>query len=87
MQKKVKTQIIIIFVCRIILWVIALASTVYWIRYSFQLTMNEIYEPEEYAPLLRPVLYTCVIIAVVAIALSFALYALAKHIKKKNDIR
>ena len=86
MQKKAKTQIIIIFVCRIILWVIALASTVYWIRYSFQLTMNEIYEPEEYAPLLRPVLYVCVGIAVASIGLSFGLYAIAKRIKKNNDI-
>ncbi len=85
-MKTAKTQIIVIFVIRVMLWITALVSTVYWIRFSFKLTMDGIFAPEEYAPILRPVLYRCVIIAVVAIAISFALYALSKHIKKQNDI-
>ncbi len=85
-RKKAKIQIIIIFVIRVCLWILALVATVNWIIYSFKLNMDGIVDPEEYSPLLRPVLYRGVIIAVAAIGASFALYALAKHIKKKNGM-
>ena len=37
----------------------------------------------EYASLMRPVLYPCIGFAIIAIAVSFALYALSKKIKKE----
>lgn len=85
-KKKAIVWVRIIFGIRILLWTVALAATVYWIYYSFKLTSMGIFEPEEYSPLLRPVLYTGVSIAVAAIAVSFILYAVSKKIKIKHDI-
>ena len=85
-KKKAIIWVRIIFGIRILLWTVALAATVYWIYYSFKLTSMGIFEPEEYSPLLKPVLYTGVCIAVTAIAVSFILYAVSKKIKIKHDI-
>lgn len=85
MKKKAKTSVIVLFISRIILWIIALASTVYWIYYSFDLYRQGYIIPEEYSPRLRPVLYTCVLIAVAAIALSFLIYTIGKKIKDKAE--
>ena len=86
MKKKAVIMVRIIFALRIVLWAVALASTIYWIRYSFVLYQRGIVLPEEYSPLLRPVLYTCVLIAALAIAASFGLYAISSRIKKKNGL-
>ena len=67
-----------IFAIRVCLWIIALVSTVYWIYYSIKLHRLGIFDPGEYSTLLRPVLYTCLIIAVVAVCVSFALRAWSK---------
>nr|WP_297704937.1 hypothetical protein [uncultured Butyrivibrio sp.] len=69
-----------LFIIRICLWVIALAATVYWNYYSIMLHRNGIYDPAEYATLMRPVLYICLAISVVAIIISFILH----HISKKK---
>ena len=82
MQKKTKTQITILFLCRLFLWIVALGSTVYWVRYSVQLHENGIFDPHEYATALRPVLYTCLIISVAAVCISFVLYARSAKLKK-----
>lgn len=82
MENKQKRTLIILFVTRIILWITAIASTVYWIYFSVKLKMDGIFAPEEYSPRLRPVLYTCLLISLVAVAISFALYSLSKKIKK-----
>ena len=86
MKKKAEIQIKIIFVVRILLWVTAFASTAYWIWYSFKLYHDGIFLPEDYSPLMRPVLYRGVIIAVAAIVLSFVLRSVAVKIKKKHDL-
>nr|WP_026659534.1 HD domain-containing protein [Butyrivibrio sp. AC2005] len=44
--------------------------------------VNGIYAPEEYSPLMRPVLYTCVGIAIAAICISFVLHAISIKIKR-----
>lgn len=81
---KTETKIKILFIARICMWITAVISTVYWIGYSAKLTyVDEIYLPEEYAPLLRPVLYPCLIITFVAICISFALYGQSKKLKKQ----
>ena len=84
MTEKNKTQIKILFFLRICLWITALVSTIYWITYSMKLHANGIYAPEEYSPLMRPVLYTCVGIAVAAICVSFVLHAISEKIKKRD---
>ena len=79
---KTKTKIRILFIIRICLWITALISTGYWVYFSFKLTyVDEIFDPYEYASLLRPVLYPCLIIALAAIGISFALYAQSKKLK------
>lgn len=85
-KKKALIWVRIIFGIRILLWAVAAAATVYWIYYSFKLTSMGIFEPEEYSPLLRPVLYTGVCTAVTAIVISFILYAISKKIKIKHDL-
>ncbi len=65
---------------RICLWIVAFATTVYWIYYSIKLHREGIFDPAEYSTALRPVLYTCLIISIAAVALSFVLY----RIDKKN---
>ena len=84
MQKKTKTQITILFLCRLFLWIVALGSTVYWVRYSVQLHENGIFDPHEYATALRPVLYTCLIISVAAVCISFVLYARSAKLKSST---
>ena len=85
-MKTAKTQILILFIIRVCLWITALVSTGYWIWYSAKLHRDGIFDPYEYSTLLRPVLYTCVGITVAAVAVSFALYALTKRIRKKHGI-
>ena len=85
MKKKTKVTLITLLVIRILLWATALVSTIYWIYYSFDLYRQGYIIPEEYSPRLRPVVYTCVLIAVAAIALSFLLHAIGKRIKDKAE--
>ena len=82
MQEKSKTQIRVLFAARVCLWIIALVSTVYWIYYSAQLHSQGIFAPEEYAPLFRPVFYTCLAISIAAVCISFVLHAISKKIKE-----
>ncbi|MCR5558288.1 MAG: hypothetical protein K6F75_12120 [Butyrivibrio sp.] len=82
MENKQKRSLIILFVLRVILWITAIVSTIYWIWFSVKLKMDGILAPEEYSPRLRPVLYTCLIISLAAVAISFALYSVSKKIKK-----
>jgi len=53
---------------------------------SNDLYRRGIFDPLEFAKYFRPVFYPCVITAFVAIGISFALFAISKHIKKKNDL-
>ena len=82
MEKNNKSKIRALLVIRVCLWIVALASTIYWIWYSVKLHSEGIFAPEEYSPLMRPVLYTCLIIALASICISFVLHAFAKKLKK-----
>ena len=73
-----------IFVVRVCLWLVALVSTIWWIYYSVKLHIDGIYDVHMYAELLRPVLYTCMAIAIISICISFALHALTKRIKREE---
>ena len=87
MEEKNNTMIRILFVTRIFLWIVAVGSTIYWIAYSMKLHANGIYAPEEYSPLMRPVLYSCVGIAVAAICISFVLHSISAKLKKEAENR
>ncbi len=81
---KKETQIKILFVIRVCLWITALISTAYWMYYSVKLHIDGIYDVHEYATALRPILYSCVAIAVAAVAISFGLHVLTVKIKNKD---
>ena len=82
LTKKIKR----LFICRVILWVIAAGACIYWIVYSFRLYIIGIHEVHEYATILRPILYTCLIISFVSIAVSFSLRRKSDGYKKQIDI-
>ena len=81
-MKNTSDKIKILFIIRVCLWIVAFASTVYWIYYSFKLHLDGVFEYHTYATMLRPVLYPCLLISVSAVCLSFALYAVSKSWKK-----
>ncbi len=76
-----------IFIMRAVLWLVAFVSTLYWIVVSFKLYSDGIFDPYEYATILRPILYTCLIIAVVAIIFAFILRRISDEVKRQNEIR
>ncbi len=82
MQKKAVLKIKILFAIRVFLWITAFIATAYWMYYSEKLHYDGIFDPYDYATLLRPVLYTGLAVAIIAVAISFALYAWSKKIKK-----
>jgi hypothetical protein len=67
-----------IFAARVFLWITALVSTVYWIYYSVKLHNAGIFDPAEFATRFRPVFYTCLVISILAVILSFILHAISK---------
>ena len=73
----------ILFIIRIILWIIAVAATFYWIVWSFKLYQMGIFEVHEYSSHLRPILAKGLFIAVVSICLSFILRSISDKLKKK----
>lgn len=75
----------ILFCFRILLWVIALAATIYWIRFSFQIYEMGIYDPHEYATMFRPVFSRCLLITVVSIGISFLLRAVSDRLKNRGQ--
>ena len=83
---KSETQIRILFAIRVCLWITALVSTIYWMYYSVKLHMDGIYDVHVYATILRPILYTCLAISIVAIAISFSLHMLSVKIKKRDKL-
>ncbi len=85
-RERAEILIRVLFAIRVCLRITAAVSTVYWIRYSFVLHLNGIFDAFTYASYLRPVLYTCLIISFAAICISFALYALSKKIRKESGL-
>ena len=85
MDKKKDSRVLALFITRVCLWVVALVSTIYWIWYSIKLHNDGIFAPEEYSPMLRPVLYTCLAISIAAVCISFALRAWSMKIRKQEE--
>ncbi len=83
MEKQDRIKLNVLFALRVILWITALAATVYWAWFSVKLTADGVRAPLEYGSALRPVLYPCLIVTILAIAASFGLYAVGKKIKDR----
>lgn len=76
----------ILFIIRIVLWIIAAAATYYWISWSFKLYNMGIFDVYEYSGYLRPILTKGLIIAAVSICLSLILRTISDKLKKKEKI-
>lgn len=86
-MEKAKKIIKTLFITRVVLWIIAAGVTLYWIVFQYKLYLDGIHDPYEYATILRPILYTCLIIAIVALAIAFILRRIMIEIKRQNNIR
>ena len=73
----------ILFIIRIILWIIATAATFYWIVWSFKLYNMGIFDVYEYAQYFRPIFGRGLLIAIVSICLSLILRSISDRLKKK----
>lgn len=83
MHKKI---IRILFIIRIILWIIATVATFYWIVWSFKLYNMGIFDVHEYGKFFRPIFGRGLLIAVVSICLSFILRSISDKLKEKINI-
>ena len=79
-DKRVKA----LFIMRAVLWVIALAATVYWIYWSFKLYELEIYDPYSYAKEFRPIFTRGLLISGGSICISLSLRGISDRIKRAN---
>lgn len=71
----------IFFICRVILWIIALVATIYWIYWSFHLYNIGYTDEHLYAVALRPIFGRGLITSLVALGISFALRIRSDKIK------
>lgn len=72
-----------LFPIRVGLWVIALASTIYWIYWSFHLYTLGYFDEHAYAAAFRPIFARGLLISLIAIGLSFILRRISDNIKDK----
>ncbi len=75
----------ILFFIRMILWIIALAATVYWIYWSFKLYALGYYDVYEYSGYLRPILGRGLLISFGSLGVSLILRGISDRIKKRRD--
>lgn len=75
----------LLFAIRVILWIVALIATWYWISWSFKLYDLGYMDETIYAQMLRPVFGKGLLISFLAIVASFLVRAISNNIKKKNN--
>lgn len=79
-----------LFICRAVCWFIALASTLYWIIWSFKIYIDAptiSVDEHYYASILRPKFYAGVLIAAFVIIVSFKLRSISDKIKKEEEMK
>ena len=72
-----------LFYCRICLWAIAVAATVYWIYWSFHLYTLGYMDEHEYAVVFRPIFSKGLFISLGAVCVSFVLRRISDYVKDK----
>lgn len=77
----------IIFGIRIVLWIVALAATIYWAYWSFKIYALGIYDPYEYAEIFRPIFRNGLFISIGAIIICLILRHFSDTIKQMYKIR
>lgn len=84
MNKKDEKLVRILFGMRIVLWVIALIATVYWIYWSFHIYETGIHLVEEYAAIFRPIFGKALLVTAISISVSLVLRKISDKIKKNG---
>lgn len=80
------TAVKVIFCIRIALWISALVLTLHWAYVSFALYARGIFDPHEYATILRPILYRDFLASVACVVVSFILRSISDKIKEINKM-
>lgn len=80
--KETDRRVFTLFCFRILMWITALCANIYWIYWHFHLYAMEIFDVHEYAALFRFRFYNALIVAFIAIIISFILRAISDSIKK-----
>lgn len=84
MEKWEKT-VRILWIARIILWIIAGGATIYWIVMSFRMyDILGTYDVYYYGQAFRPIFYTALLISFACVGVSFILRSISDKIKKAN---
>lgn len=84
---KEKNTIKILFIIRVVLWVISLVATIYWMYWSSHLYTLGFYDEHEYAVAFRPIFARGLFTSLAAVAVSFVLRFISDGIKDKNKIK
>lgn len=74
----------VLFGIRIVLWVIALAATIYWIYWSFYIYETGIHLVEDYAKAFRPIFGKSLLVTIISILVSFLLRHISDKLKKSG---
>ena len=80
--KSYEKKIRILFICRIVMWVICAAGCAYWIYWSFKLYMIMEFEVHAYATAFRPHFNLGITISLVSITISLLLRLKSDSYKK-----
>ncbi len=81
---KEKKAVRVLFILRVILWILAFAATLYWIIWSFRLYDMGMYDVHEYSSHLRPIFWRGFLSSVGCICLSLILRSISDKIKKRT---
>ncbi len=79
-------KVVVLFVCRAILWCVALAATIYWIYWNFKLYSMGVFDVHEFASIFRFKFYKALIVSIAAICLSFILRRFSDGIKRMEEL-
>lgn len=74
-----------IFILRVILWITATASTIYWLYWSFKLFEMGMSNAQEHSDYFTPIFGWSVLISIVSIGLSLILRNISKKISMEED--
>jgi len=77
----------VIFGIRAVLWILAFSLNVHWAYVSFDLYAKGIFDPHEYATILRPILYRDFLISIALIIVAFILRGISDRIKEVNKMK
>ncbi len=77
----------VLFCIRIALWISALVLTLHWVYVSFDLYAKGIFDPHEYATILRPILYRDFLASLACVIISFILRGISDKIKEIKKMK